>query len=186
MDFFPRFEIGLLNGWIYFVIYLIVFGITLRTCSTDVRKWLYDRSLWNRKIKIITAIGKLFSFANMVMLFFSTLVIGNPEFIIGTILFLIGLTLLVSSIINFRNAPLDKPITMGFYKFSRNPQMVGLYIMFARMVLVIGSWLGLIFLGVSMMCSHFSLIGEEKSLEQQYGQSYLANRKQVARYFFFF
>ena len=186
MNLFPDLGLGLFNGWIYFVIYLIVFGITLSMCSSEVRKRLYDRSLWDRKTRIITAIGKIFSFVNIIMILFGALQIGSMEFIIGTIVYLIGLSLLVMSIINYRNAPLDKPITNGFYKISRNPQMVSLYILFTGMVLVIGSWINLIFMVILIICSHFSVLGEEKSLTEQYGESYLEYKKQVARYFIFF
>lgn len=186
MDLFPRLGVGLLNGWLYFAFYLIIFVITMSTCPEDVRKRLYDRSLWDKKTKIITAIGKSFSFVNIVMILFGALQVGSIEFVIGTIVYLIGLSLLVMSIINYRNAPLDRPITNGFYKISRNPQMVSLYIMFAGMILVIGSWINLIVLCISITCSHFSILGEESSLTEQYGESYLDYKKKVARYFIFF
>ena len=186
MDWFPRLEWGLLNGWIFLIFYLIVFIITMRSCPSEVRKRLYDRSLWDKKTKIITAIGKIFSFINMIMIFMSAIVLGSIEFIIGTILFLVGLTLLIVAIINYRDAPLDEPITNGLYKISRNPQMVGIYIMFGGMTLVIGSWINLIFLGISIITSHFSILGEENSLEQQYGESYLQFKKKIPRYFIFF
>jgi protein-S-isoprenylcysteine O-methyltransferase Ste14 len=120
------------------------------------------------------------------MIFFGVLKIGTLEFIMGTILYLAGLGLLVLGIINYRDVPLNEPITKGIYKYSRNPQMLALYIMCAGMVLVIGSWFNLILLGVSITCSHFSILGEEHSLAQQYGDSYLEYKKQIARYFLFF
>ena len=68
MDLIPDLRLSLLNGWIYFLFYLIVFIIVMSTCSREVRKRLYDRSLWTRKTKIITGIGKLFAFTNIVMI----------------------------------------------------------------------------------------------------------------------
>ncbi len=186
MNLFPVLGLGLLNGWIYFAFYLIVFIITMSTCSSEVRKRLYDRSLWDKKTKIITAVGKIFSFVNIMMILFGALQIGNIEFIIGTIVYLIGLSLLVMSIINYKNAPLGKPIKNGFYKISRNPQMVSLYVLFTGMILTIGSWINLIFLCVTIICAHFSVLGEESALTEQYGESYLEYKKKVARYFVFF
>jgi len=186
MNLFPVLGLGLLNGWIYFAFYLIVFIITMSTCSSEVRKRLYDRSLWDKKTKIITAVGKIFSFVNIMMILFGALQIGNIEFIIGTIVYLIGLSLLVMSIINYKNAPLGKPIKNRFYKISRNPQMVSLYVLFTGMILTIGSWINLIFLCVTIICAHFSVLGEESALTEQYGESYLEYKKKVARYFVFF
>jgi len=186
MDLIPEIRFGLINGWIYFVFYLVVFIIIMSTCSKEVRKRLYDRSLWDKKTKIITAIGKLFSFANIIMIFFGVIQYRTVEFIVGTILYSIGLIGLVIAIINYRNAPLDKPITRKLYKISRNPQIVMLYLIIAGMILVIGSWINLIFLFISVICAHFSILGEEKALTGQYGESYLNYKKQVPRYFLFF
>ena len=185
MNLLPKIKLGLLNGWVYLVFYLIVFGITLSTCSREVKKRLYDRSLWNKKTKIITAIGKLFSLVNLIMIILSSLQIGTLEFVIGTVLYLLGLTGLVISIINYRNAPLDEPITRRLYKVSRNPQIVMIFIAFAGMILIIGSWINLIFLSITVTTTHFSILGEEKALTELYGESYLEYKKNVPRYFLF-
>ena len=186
LEFIPKFSLGLLNGWIYFVFYLIIFIIVMSTCSREVKKRLYDRSLWDKKTKIITAIGKLFSFANIIMIFLAAIQFGKIEFIIGTVLYSVGLIGLGIAIINYRNAPLDKPITRRLYKISRNPQMVMIYIMFTGMMLVIASWINLIFLFISIICAHFSILGEEKALTDHYGESYQEYKKKVPRYFLFF
>jgi protein-S-isoprenylcysteine O-methyltransferase Ste14 len=186
MKLIPELKLGFLNGWIYFFFYLIVFGIVLRTCSEEVRDRLYDRSLWTKKTKIITAIGKVFSLINIILIFFGVLQIGSLEFLLGNIFYFIGLIGLVISIINYRDTPLDEPITKGLYKISRNPQMVSIYILFFGMILLIGSWISILFLSISIVCSHFSILGEEKSLEQQYGEAYLEFKREIPRYFLFF
>lgn len=186
MNLLPNLNIGILSGWIYFLFYLLVFGIRMLACPEEVRKRLYDRSLWDKKTKIITVIGKIFSLINIIFILFGAMQIGSIEFIIGNILYLIGLTILIIAITNFRNAPLDKPIRNGSYKFSRNPQMVSIYIMFLGMALIIGSWINLLFLGISIICAHFSILGEEKALKEQYGKSYLEYKEEIPRYFLFF
>jgi protein-S-isoprenylcysteine O-methyltransferase Ste14 len=186
LRFIPNFSFGLLNGWIYFVFYLIIFFIVLNTCSKEVKKRLYDRSLWDKNTKIVTAIGKLFSFANIIMIFLATIQFRTIEFIVGTVLYSVGLIGLGIAIINYRNAALDKPITKGLYKISRNPQMVMIYIMFTGMTLVIASWINLVFLCVTIICAHYSILGEEKALIEQYGESYQKYKKRVPRYLIFF
>ena len=186
MNVFPNLNIELFNGWIYFLIYLLVFGIVMATCSKEVKNRLYDRSLWSKKTKIITAVGKTFSFVNIILILFGALEIGDIEFFIGTTLYLVGLVLLVIGILNFKGAPLDEPIKKGLYKYSRNPQMVSIYIMFLGMALIIGSWINLLFLAISIICAHFSILGEEKALEEQYGESYLEYKQEIPRYFLIF
>jgi protein-S-isoprenylcysteine O-methyltransferase Ste14 len=186
MELIPKINFGLINGWIYFISYIVVFILVMTTCPKEVRKRLYDRSLWDKKTKIITTIGKLFSFANIIMILFGVIQFFTVEFIIGTILYMIGLIGLVIAIINYRNAPLDKPIIRRLYKVSRNPQIIMIYILFTGMVLIISSWINLIFLFISFICTHFSILGEEKALTEQYGEIYLEYKKQVPRYFLIF
>jgi protein-S-isoprenylcysteine O-methyltransferase Ste14 len=179
----PTFEFGLLNGWPYFVFYLVVFGLTLLTCSPEVRKRLYDRSLWTKRTRVLVVIGKIFSFINIISICLGALAYPSVEFILGNFVFALGPSLLVISIIHYRDAPLDKPITNGVYRYSRNPQAMGIYTMFLGMVLLIGSLMNLVLLGLAVVFGHFGILGEESSLEQQYGDSYLEFKRNIPRYF---
>jgi protein-S-isoprenylcysteine O-methyltransferase Ste14 len=181
IDWFPTIVFGLYNGWLYFIIYLIVFGTTLRTCSPEVRTRLYDKSLWTKRTRGLVTIGKIFSFLNIILIIFAALVYPNIEFFVGTFIYIVGLSLLVGSIIHFRKAPLDNPITEGVYKYSRNPQMIGIFVLFFGMVLVIGSIVNLVFLVISIVFNHFAVLGEEAALEQQYGESYLEYKNKIPR-----
>ena len=186
MNVLPQLEIGLLNGWLFFALYLVVFGITMKSCPPTVRRRLYDRSLWSRRTKLLTVIGKMFSLLNILMIIFGVLVLENIEFNAGSVLYLLGLVILIRGIIDYRDAPLNEPITVGLYKYSRNPQILGVFVAFLGMVLVIGSWINVVFLIIAVIFSHFSILGEEFSLEQQYGESYLQFKKKIPRYFLFF
>ena len=185
MEFVPELRIGLFNGWIFLVFYLAVFIIVMSTCSREVTKRLYDRKGWTRTQYAFTTIGKVFSFANITMILLSPIQIGIP-FILGVILYSLGLVGLVTAIIHYRDSPLQEPITKGLYRVSRNPQMISIYVLFAGMILIIGSWINLIFLGITITCSHLSILGEERRLTEQYGESYTAYKGGVPRYFVFF
>lgn len=185
MEFIPDLRMGLFNGWIFFAFYLVVFILVMSTCSKEVRSRLYDRKGWTKPQITFTVIGKIFSLLNIGMILLSPIILEIP-FIIGVILYGLGLTGLVTSVIHYRDSPLYEPITKGVYKVSRNPQMISLFVLFAGMILVIGSWINVLFLGISISCSHFSILGEEKRLAEQYGESYLDYKRQVPRYFVFF
>ncbi len=186
MELVTRFGIGWLNGWLPLVIYVSIQTIITFTCPKEVRTRLIDRKGWTKTQIAMTAIGKSFTLINIILLFLSPLKFGSVEFIIGIILYFIGIIALSIAIINFKNAPLGKPITTGFYKISRNPQLISIYIIFLGHILMIGSWISLIILLVSISGSHFSILGEEKRLKNQYGESYLKYKKKVPRYFIFF
>jgi protein-S-isoprenylcysteine O-methyltransferase Ste14 len=182
VEFIPELRIGLFNGWIFFVFYIVVFIIVLSTCSKEVRKRLYDKKGWTKTQYTFTAIGKAFSFVNIIMILLAPLKIGSA-FILGVFLYCMGLAGLVGAVIHYRDSVLGEPITTGPYRVSRNPQIVSLFLLFAGMILVIGSWINLIFLGILIMCTHFSILGEERRLTEQYGESYTAYTRRVPRYF---
>ncbi len=186
MDFVPQFGIGWLNGWLPFVIYVSIQSIVTFTCPKEVRRRLIERKGWTKTQIFMTTIGKSFSLINIILLFLSPLKFGSVEFYIGIILYFIGIIALSTAIINFKNAPLGKPITNGFYKISRNPQLFSIYIIFLGHILMIGSWISLIILLISIIGSYFNILGEEKQLYAQYGDSYLEYKKKVPRYFIFF
>ena len=187
IEFIPKLELGWFNGWIFLMVHVLLQAIFIQTCSKEVKVRLFDRGTgWTKTQKTFTLIGKVFGLLNIILIISSPLIFGSIEFIIGLIIFLIGITGLVISILNFKNAPFDKPITKGLYKVSRNPQIVTVYIIILGYTLLIGSWLSMIILLFSFMGQHFSLLGEERRLTEQYGDSYLEYKKKVPRYFLFF
>jgi len=187
IEFIPKLELGWFNGWIFLMVHVVLQAIFILTCSKEVKVRLFDRGTgWTKTQKTFTLIGKIFGLINIILIILSPLKFGSIEFIIGLIIFLIGLTGLVISILNFKNAPFDKPITTGLYKVSRNPQIITVYIIILGYTLLIGSWLSMILLFFSFMGQHFSLLGEERRLTEQYGDSYLEYKKKVPRYFLFF
>lgn len=186
IEFIPKLELGWFNGWIFLMVHVVIQAIFILTCSKEVKVRLFDRGTgWTKTQKTFTLIGKIFGLINIILIIFSLLKFGSIEFIIGLIIFLIGITGLVISILNFKNAPFDKPITTGLYKVSRNPQIVTVYLIFLGYTLLIGSWLSMIILLFSFMGQHFSLLGEERRLTEQYGDLYLEYKKKVPRYFLF-
>jgi len=186
IEFVPKLELGWFNGWIFLMVHVVLQAIFISICSKEVKVRLFDRGAgWTKTQKTFTLVGKIFALINIILIILTPLKFGNIEFIIGTIIFLIGITGLVISILNFKNAPFDKPITKGLYKVSRNPQIVTVYIIILSYTLLIGSWLSLIILLFSFVGQHFSILGEERRLTEQYGDSFLEYKKKVPRYFLF-
>lgn len=186
MELFPMLEIGWLNGWIFLAIHVLIQALFMASCPKEVKVRLLDRKGWKKSQRITMLVGKISSLINIILIILTPLKIGSIDFIVGIILFSIGIIGLSTAILNFKKAPLNTPITKGLYKISRNPQMVSIYIIFLGYSFVIGSLLSIVLLIISISCSHFSILGEEKRLTEQYGESYLEYKKKIPRYFLFF
>jgi protein-S-isoprenylcysteine O-methyltransferase Ste14 len=185
MEVFPRLEIGLLNGWILLAIEFIIQGSLLLAFPKAVVSRLFDRSGWNKKQRFYTVLGKLFSLICLVLIVTTSLKFGTRLFIAGMVLYALGIVGLVVAMFNFKNTPLNQPVTGGIYRFSRHPQIVSLFFVFLGICIAINSWPALYALLLSKLFQHFSILAEEEVCLKQYGEPYRIFMKRVPRYFFF-
>jgi len=186
MELVPALEIGWLNGWILICLLYLIYGILLLVFPKDVVARLYDKSGRTRRQKSFIYIGSLLAFVYFALIIFTPLKIGSNVFIPGTILFALGLMGFVTALFNFKNAPLDRPVTRGLYRVSRHPQQLMFFISFLGICIAIGSWLALFIQIISSAFLHFRIIAEEKACLERYGDSYSDYMKRVPRYFLFF
>ncbi|UCC61536.1 MAG: hypothetical protein JSV36_12085 [Anaerolineae bacterium] len=107
MELMPALEIRWLNGWIPLGLLVLVEGLLLKAFPRKVVARLFDRSGWNKKQAVFTVIGKLFSLACLILIVFTPLKIGTGAFIVGAVLYVLGLTGLVVAIFNFRTTPVS-------------------------------------------------------------------------------
>jgi protein-S-isoprenylcysteine O-methyltransferase Ste14 len=186
MELMPEIRIGLLNGWIPLILFYVIFGIMLITFPRSVVTRLYDRSGWTETQKTLSALGKIFILSWLFLVVFTPLKPSQGGFVFGSILYAFGLVGMVVALLNFKDTPLDQPITTGLYKISRNPQQVTILILFFGISFAIGSWLATIILAIGAVMAHIRILAEEKTCLEQYGASYKNYMKQVPRYFAFF
>jgi protein-S-isoprenylcysteine O-methyltransferase Ste14 len=186
MELAPGLAFGWRNGWILLAFEFLVQGSLLLIFPRDVVARLFDRSGWSPKQRIFTVAGKVFSLACLVLIVLTPLKIHSGLFIVGLILYAIGLAGLVTAMLNFRDTPLDRPVTKGVYRVSRHPQIVSLFIIFLGVCLAIGSWAALSMLVMSKLLQHFGILAEEEVCLKRYGEPYRAFMARAPRYFLFF
>ena len=186
MELIPTLEIGWLNGWILLAFEFLIQGFLLLIFPKAVVSRLFDRSGWSMKQRVFTIIGKVFSLACLILIILTPLKINSSVFFAGLILYAIGLAGLVAAMLNFKDTPLNRPVTKGVYKISRHPQIVALFILFLGVCVAIGSWAALFMLMMSKLMQHFGILAEEEVCLRRYGESYRAFMERVPRYILFF
>jgi len=187
MELLPTLEFGLLNGWILLGILYLELAIAMAALPRPVVNRLYDRSDWNREKMPYVMLGKLFSLASIFLIIFSPLKMDTAVFYLGLVLLGLGLIGLAVALVNYKNAPLGRPATNGFYRFSRNPQIVSLATSFFGMGFAVGSWLIMATLFISFIFQYFFLIREEeRACLTQYGDAYREYMEQVPRFLLIF
>lgn len=186
MDLIPVLRIGWLNGWLGVVLLGLTEWILFMVFPKNVVARLFDRSGWSRRQKAFTIAGKLCALVCLFFIALTPLKVDSLVFIIGAILVVLGLTGLVKALFDFKNTPLDKPVTHGLYKVSRHPQIVMTAVVLLGTSIAIGSWLALILLIIARLLEHFGILAEEEVCLKRYGEPYRTYMKEVARYFVLF
>jgi len=186
MTLFPPLSLGWLNGWIPTIIFYGSFLILLKIFPKETVDRLYDDTGWTLDQARPAKIGLPFALAAMILILFTPLTIGKTVFWIGLAIALIGQAGFIYSLHSFNITPLDEPVTDGLYQYSRNPQWVTFALVLIGFSLMVGSWTVLALLLVRVIMNHFRILGEERALEEQYGDSYLAYKGSIPRYLFFF
>ena len=72
--------------------------------------------------------------------------------------------------------------TVGIYKISRNPMYASFIFLNTATFLFLPSILLLVIMLYGMIVHHFIILGEEKFLQNEFGNEYLKYKKQVPRY----
>lgn len=186
MELFPCLGIGWLNGWILLVFEFLIEGSLLLVFPKDVVSRLFDRSGWDKKQRLFTIVGKVFSLICLVLIVLTPLKVNPNLFIAGLVLYGIGIIGLVVAMLNFRGTPPDQPVTRGIYRISRHSQIFSLFIIFLGVCMMIGSWQAMLALLLSKLFQHFGILAEEQVCLKRYGESYRAYMERVPRYFLFF
>jgi protein-S-isoprenylcysteine O-methyltransferase Ste14 len=184
----PELGIGWFNGWLPLCLYGLLFGALLVIFPKDVVARLFEepKAGDSRALRVAPIIGRLFAFGSLVVVVFSPLRVGSAVFVMGSILYGLGLAVVVKALFDFRNTPPGQTVTGGVYRLSRNPQWVGLALLLIGVGFAVGSWLVLSMLGVVVVCYHFQILAEEKTCLEQYGASYQDYLNRAPRYFLLF
>jgi protein-S-isoprenylcysteine O-methyltransferase Ste14 len=182
VELFPELRLGLTSGWLPLAAFFIIYAVLLLTFSQHVRQRLYDRADWTRQQRTISAISGPFALVGIVLITLTPLKLGQPIFLVGTLIYLGGFLAFVRSLFDFKNAPAGKPATDGLYRWSRNPQWVAFALVVLSTGLMVGSFAAIGFLSVRIALNHARILGEERACIQAYGDAYLDYMQKVPRY----
>ena len=112
--------------------------------------------------------------------------IGDVVFVIGISVFSLGLIGFVIALVNFKNTPVDQPVSSGLYRISRHPQQLAISVAFLGISIAIGSWTAFALMIIGVIGGHNKILAEEEACSEQYGKSYKNYMERTSRYFMFF
>ena len=170
MSLIPDFELGLWNAWIFIIPFMIFWFVGIKFLFS--KRVPENTSFTRKKDKIITNILMVTMFGSFFYSIFVPIKLGTIWFYFGLLVYLIGIILITISMINFATTPIDKPVTKGIYRYSRNPMFIGFFLEYFGIALACISWVYLVltvlFISITSYLSPF----EEAMTLARYGEPY--------------
>ena len=176
MSWLPAFKIGLWNAWI-----LMLYVPLLSPIMRVVDKVVGTSEIFMKMggdVSYQKGEKKAYSIYMVVLLIllaysiFIPLKLGTVWFYAGLTIYLVGLVMLLTGIINVATTPLGKPFTNGIYRFSRHPGYFSMFITFMGVSVASASWVFLLLSIVSMILQNSSAIAEERACLEIFGGEY--------------
>jgi len=179
MSLIPEFELGLWNAWIfwlYVVLAIVPMMLIYRYVWKDDWKKAMNRQYSvppsNKAEKRLRYIGYPVMLALIIYSVFLPLKLDTVWFYVGLLIYLLGVIFSFMADVSFATAPLDKPVTKGVYRISRNPMDFGWFLVMMGMGIACASWLFLLFAMIWIIVSNRGAIAEERFCLEKYGDTY--------------
>lgn len=191
MSLVPDFELGLWNGWILVLLmFLIIIGLSQLVIrlffgsskSQESSKRHSAKPKLTEREKKLDHLSTITLLALLVYSIFLPLELGTGWFYAGLLVYVISMIFGFIAMINFAQAPLDKPATKGVYSISRNPMYFSMFLIFIAISLACASWLFLLLTIIWMIIVDRGVIAEERLCLETYGDSYREYMKRTPRW----
>jgi protein-S-isoprenylcysteine O-methyltransferase Ste14 len=178
----PSLEIGIWNAWI-FTIWLVI--------SPFLPKIIIKEKIISKKLStsapmkyetILNIISMGAIILGFIYSIFLPIRLDTILFYVGLIIFLFGLIIEILVLFTLRNINLDKPFTIGPYKYSRHPLYLSLLLIIISVVIMTLSWIILLILIILIIHLVIAVPAEEKYCLEKYGNEYKEYLKKTPRW----
>lgn len=178
-------NVSLTNVFWYFLAYGAVTMIAMQFIPKEKRKKILTYTPQGSKgERIATIISLTSKYAAMALSFFLPTYGNVYTFWFGNVLFATGLTLATVAMWQFSTVLVDRPITTGLYRITRNPMHVMGFIMCIGIALVANNLLMWILAIVNIIASYPMFVMQERFCLEKYGKEYADYMNKTPRVLF--
>ena len=170
MLYIPDFELGLWNVWIFILPLIVYWLVGIKFLFS--KRMPESPSPARRKDKILSNILVITMFFSFFYSIFVPLKLGTIWFYIGLLVYLTGMIFVTISMIDFATTPLNKPVTKGVYRFSRNPMFIGFFLVYFGIAISCVSWVYLVLTVLFIVITVYLSPFEEAITLGHYGKAY--------------
>jgi len=175
MSWFPIFEIGLWNAWIlmlYFPLHPLIMIVVDKAVGTGEIFKKMGEVPYEKGEKRDYVISMVVMVILTIYSVFLPLKLGTAWFYAGLTVYLVGLAIFLTSIVNISTTPLGQLFTKGLYHFSRHPMYIALLIINVGVSIASASWIFLLLSVVIIVLYTSQVVAEERGCLETYGDEY--------------
>jgi len=174
MSLVPAFELGLWNGWIFKLLGILVVAVTGSLSNREAMEKFGEKLTvpHSKTEEISERLISLLSLPFILYSFFLPVKLGTSWFYTGLPICLLALVIGFSSVVSFSNTPLDRLVTSGTYRISRNPICLAGFLLDLGIGLACASWVFIVYAIVDLILMNTMLKAEERFLLGKYGDAY--------------
>jgi protein-S-isoprenylcysteine O-methyltransferase Ste14 len=186
MYLFQNLKMGIWNGWLFMVVFLIqMLAIALINKSVWERSQIPLKEKQNKFEQKVSIIGNVVWFLALVYSVFLPFKLDTIWFYSGAFVFFIGLILLTVATINFLITPLDKLITKGAYNLSRHPMYLASSFICIGTGIATMSFPFILLCLIMTICFYHEALIEERYCHNRYKNDYKVYVNNTPRWFGF-
>ena len=195
MSLIPAFELGLWNAWIFFLLHQGLTSVFLILLYRGVWKnvwnvWKKDKKEYdkssvkssNKTESLLTYILYFVFFAVFGYSVFLPLKLTTVWFYVGLFISLLGVIFDFMAGVSWATNPLDKPITRGVYRISRNPMDFGNFLVIIGLGIACISWVFLLLGIVIIILMNMKAVNEERFCLKKFGNAYREYMERTPRW----
>ena len=175
MSWVPAFKIGVWNAWmlmLYLPLHPLIMILVDKAVGTgQIMKKMGDVP-YEKKEKRAFMTSMVLMVLLVLYSIFLPLKMGTVWFYAGLAIYLLGLAMFITAIVNIATTPLGQPFVGGMYRYSRHPMLFSGFIIWVGVSVASASWLFLLLSVVVMGLVAFQAVGEERACLELYGDEY--------------
>jgi protein-S-isoprenylcysteine O-methyltransferase Ste14 len=171
MQLIPVFKIGILNAWIFAVIFFLLPFLIMLFNKEAIKKGSNPPNITKRE-KAISYIATIIIYIAYLYSIFLPFKLGTVWFYTGLIIFLLATALLVTAMVNFITVPIDSAVTKGIYRYSRHPIYFSNFLALIAIGIATASWVILLAAIIFFILMHVDTGSEERYCIEKYGDIY--------------
>ena len=175
MSWFPIFEIGLWNAWIlmlYFPLHPLIMIVVDKAVGTGEIFKKMGEVPYEKGEKRDYVISMVVMVILTIYSVFLPLKLGTAWFYAGLTVYLVGLAIFLTAIVNVATTTLGQLFTKGLYHFSRHPMYIALLIINVGVSIASASWIFLLLSVVIIVLYTSQVVAEERGCLETYGDEY--------------